>query len=84
LRRGLEAGLSRLRGRDAQVVLRDLKTLSGNRDRLHVWTRLAIRAAEKHAWSRPGQPRWSARAGPSVLDEIGRFRVFTCCNGAIR
>jgi hypothetical protein len=49
LRRGLEDGLARLRGCHVQIVLRELQTLAGHRDRLHVWTRLAITAAEKYA-----------------------------------
>ncbi len=46
LRRGLEDGLCRLRGCHVQIVLRELQTLAGHPDRLHVWTRLAKTAAE--------------------------------------
>jgi hypothetical protein len=46
LRRDLEAGCRRLAGRPYQIVLRELQTLAGHPDRLHVWTRLAIEAAE--------------------------------------
>ncbi|HOF88566.1 MAG TPA: hypothetical protein PLZ36_10750 [Armatimonadota bacterium] len=49
LRAALEDGMRRLRGCHVQIVLRELQTLAGNLDRLHVWTRLAIAAAE--AWS---------------------------------
>lgn len=49
LRHGLEAGLARLRGCHVQIVLRELQTLAGHLDRLHVWTRLAIDAAERYA-----------------------------------
>ncbi|NLW86621.1 MAG: hypothetical protein GXY38_07080 [Planctomycetes bacterium] len=48
LRRQLEEGTSKLRGRRYQIVLRELQTLAGNMDRLHVWTRLAKEAAEKY------------------------------------
>jgi hypothetical protein len=49
IRRDLEEGLARLRGRPYQVVLRELQTLAGHPDRLHVWTALAKEAAAKHA-----------------------------------
>ncbi|MGI6082400.1 MAG: hypothetical protein ACOYEP_05975 [Limnochordia bacterium] len=49
LKRDLEEGLRQLRGCYTQVVLRELQTLAGNMDRLHVWTRLAIDIAEKFA-----------------------------------
>ncbi len=49
LRRQLDEGLGKLRGHHVQIVLRELQTLAGHPDRLHVWTRLAIEAAEKYA-----------------------------------
>ena len=49
LQRDLEDGLRRLQGCYVQVVLRELQTLAGHPDRLHVWTRLAIDAAAKYA-----------------------------------
>ena len=47
--RGLDEGMRRLKGCHYQVVLRELQTLAGQPDRLHVWTRLAIDSAERHA-----------------------------------
>lgn len=49
LARQLDEGLRKLRGHHAQIVLRELQTLAGHPDRLHVWTRLAIEAAERYA-----------------------------------
>ncbi len=49
LRADLGAGLKKLQGHHVQIVLRELQTLAGHPDRLHVWTRLAIEAAEKYA-----------------------------------
>ncbi len=49
LRAPLEEGLKKMQGFHKQVVLRELQTLCGNMDRLHVWTRLAIEAAEKYS-----------------------------------
>jgi len=49
LRRDLEDGVRRLRGSCYQIVLRELQTLCGHPDRLHVWTRLAKEAAERYA-----------------------------------
>ncbi|HOX05377.1 MAG TPA: uroporphyrinogen decarboxylase family protein [Planctomycetota bacterium] len=49
LRRDLQDGCRRLRGRPHQIVLRELQTLAGHPDRLHVWTRLAREAAERWA-----------------------------------
>jgi hypothetical protein len=46
LRRDLDDGLRRLKGCYVQIVLRELQTLAGHPDRLHVWTRLAKEAAE--------------------------------------
>jgi hypothetical protein len=46
LRRDLETGCRKLRGRPCQLVLRELQTLNGHPDRLHVWTRLAKEATE--------------------------------------
>lgn len=47
--RHLDEGLRKLKGCYVQIVLRELQTLAGHPDRLHVWTRLAIEAAERHA-----------------------------------
>jgi hypothetical protein len=47
LRRDLREGCRRLAGRPYQIVLRELQTLAGHPDRLHVWTKLAIEAAEE-------------------------------------
>lgn len=49
LKRQLDEGLRKLQGHHVQVVLRELQTLAGHPDRLHVWTKLAIEAAEKYA-----------------------------------
>jgi len=49
LRRDLEEGMRQLQGCHYQVVLRELQTLAGHPDRLHVWSRLAIETAEKYA-----------------------------------
>jgi hypothetical protein len=49
LRRDLEDGLRQLQGCYVQIVLRELQTLAGHPDRLHVWTRLAKEAAAKFA-----------------------------------
>ena len=42
-----EEGLRRLQGCHVQIVLRELQTLAGHPDRLHVWTQLAKEAAAK-------------------------------------
>jgi len=49
IRRDLDDGARRLKGCHSQIVLRELQTLSGHPDRLHVWTALAKEAAEKYA-----------------------------------
>ena len=49
IRRDLEEGLRRLQGCTIQIVLRELQTLAGHPDRLHVWTQLAKEAAAKYA-----------------------------------
>ncbi len=49
LKRDLEEGCRRLAGRPYQIVLRELETLAGRMDRLHVWTRLAREAAARHS-----------------------------------
>lgn len=49
LRRALRAGLDKLRGCHVQIVLRELQTLNGHLDRLHVWTRVAKEEAERFA-----------------------------------
>jgi hypothetical protein len=41
-------GARRLQGCKYQIVLRELETLAGHLDRLHVWTRYAKEAAEKY------------------------------------
>jgi hypothetical protein len=45
----LRDGARRLRGCYYQIVLRELQTLAGHMDRLHVWARMAIEAAERYA-----------------------------------
>jgi len=49
VRRGLEEGVRRLQGRCYQIVLRELQTLAGHPDRLHVWTDMAKELAAKYA-----------------------------------
>jgi len=49
IRAHLDDGMRRLRGCRYQVVLRELQTLAGHPDRLHVWAKLAIEASEKWA-----------------------------------
>jgi hypothetical protein len=49
LRTALFDGARRLQGSYYQIVLRELETLAGHPDRLHVWTRLAKEAAERYA-----------------------------------
>jgi hypothetical protein len=49
LRAALEDGMRRLRGCYVQIVLRELQTLAGNMDRLHVWTRMAKDVAEEYS-----------------------------------
>jgi len=49
LRRDLEEGMRKLQGRPVQIVLRELQTLAGHPDRLHVWTQMAKEVAEKYA-----------------------------------
>lgn len=49
IRRDLEAGFRKLQGLYYQVVLRELQTLAGHPDRLHVWTRHAIELAAKYS-----------------------------------
>lgn len=48
IRRDLEEGTKKLKGRPYQIVLRELQTLAGHPDRLKEWTRLAIEAAERN------------------------------------
>lgn len=45
--RELEAGLRLLRGHSCQVVLREVESLHGHRDRLREWAELAIRTVER-------------------------------------
>lgn len=47
IKRHLEDGLRKLKGCYVQIVLRELQTLAGHPDRLHVWTKLAKDAAER-------------------------------------
>jgi len=47
--RHLDDGMRRLKGCYYQVVLRELQTLAGHMDRLHVWTRMAVEAAQRWA-----------------------------------
>ena len=49
IRRDLEEGAKRLQGCHYQIVLRELQSLFGHADRLHVWTDLAKEAAAKYA-----------------------------------
>jgi len=49
LRRDLEEGTRKLQGKHYQIVLRELQTLAGHPDRLHVWTSLAKELAAKYA-----------------------------------
>jgi hypothetical protein len=49
IRRDLEQGCKQLQGYHYQIVLRELQTLSGHPDRLHVWTQAAIEVAAKYA-----------------------------------
>jgi hypothetical protein len=49
VRRALDEGMRKLAGRPVQIVLRELQTLAGHPDRLHVWTRLAKEAAARFA-----------------------------------
>ncbi|MCK5114366.1 MAG: hypothetical protein KAR11_06350 [Phycisphaerae bacterium] len=49
IRRELEKGIKRLQGRRYQIVLRELQTLRGHSDRLHVWTDIAKELAVKYS-----------------------------------
>ncbi len=49
IREHLNNGMRKLQGCCYQVVLRELQTLAGHLDRLHLWTRAAIAAAETWA-----------------------------------
>ena len=49
IKRHLEAGARKLQGHYYQIVLRELQTLAGHPDRLDVWTKMAIEAAERFA-----------------------------------
>lgn len=49
LSKALNDGMCRLQGCYSQIVLRELQTLAGHHDRLHVWTRLAKEAATRYA-----------------------------------
>jgi len=49
LERDLDEGLRKLKGCRYQVVLRELQTLAGHPDRLHVWARIAKETAARYA-----------------------------------
>ena len=49
IRRDLEEGTCQLQGCAYQIVLRELQTLAGHPDRLHVWTHCAKEAAARYA-----------------------------------
>ena len=49
IRQDLEEGAEKLQGSHYQIVLRELQTLAGHPDRLHVWTQYAKEAAAKYA-----------------------------------
>ncbi len=49
IRKELDEGIRRLEGRRYQIVLRELQTLAGHSDRLHVWTDIAKELAVKYS-----------------------------------
>ena len=49
IRQDLEEGVKKLHGQYYQVVLRELQTLCGHLDRLHVWTDIAKELAGKYS-----------------------------------
>jgi hypothetical protein len=49
IRRDLEEGIRRLQGCHYQIVLRELQTLAGHPDRLHVWTQIAQETAARYS-----------------------------------
>ncbi|MHB9071441.1 MAG: hypothetical protein ACYC54_13875 [Sedimentisphaerales bacterium] len=49
LREQIERGLCKLQGQYYQIVLRELQTLAGNMDRLHIWSDIAKELATKYA-----------------------------------
>jgi len=49
IRRDLDEGARRLQGLHYQIVLRELQTLAGHADRLHVWSRYAREAAARYS-----------------------------------
>ena len=49
IQKNLMDGVKQLKGHYYQIVLRELQTLAGHRDRLHEWTRYAKEAAEKYS-----------------------------------
>ena len=49
IKQALVEGTRKLQGHYYQIVLRELETLAGHPDRLHVWTRLAKEAAARYA-----------------------------------
>jgi len=48
IRKALERGTQKLRGRPYQIVLREFQTLAGHPRRLHELAHLAIEAAERN------------------------------------
>lgn len=48
VREDLEEGFKKLKGQCFQVVLRELQTLCGHSDRLHVWADIAKELAAKY------------------------------------
>jgi hypothetical protein len=49
IRRDIDEGTRKLKGRSYQIVLRELQTLFGHPNRLKEWTRVAVEAAERHS-----------------------------------
>ncbi|MDP6359832.1 MAG: hypothetical protein QF473_32255 [Planctomycetota bacterium] len=49
IRRHLDEGMRKLQGCYVQIVLRELQTLAGHPDRLHVWAKLAMEAAARYS-----------------------------------
>ena len=49
IKRDLDEGMRRIQGCRVQIVLRELQTLAGHPDRLHVWSRLAKESAHRYA-----------------------------------
>lgn len=49
IKSNLEENMKKLQGYHYQIILRELQTLMGHRDRLHEWTEIAKEAAAKYA-----------------------------------